>query len=314
MSRVDTAKDRLGLDDTGQPYDSDDPDEREIDLETVENPHTQADNTKKTWRETWAENKWAFFAHGLLALIALTLFLYWGFEFLAPVFTNIWVWIGLGVVIWNTAVWLHGHKHQRGIDSELDQYVQHSPSEDAVLVSFDGILRQSTFDGRRRFIPVKGSRWFGLKHEPYRRRDIGLDENPDQPLRIRLDTEAKARSTEKGTIVSQVSPGLKRTPDARHTELEALRAEKAPEDHVKELNREIENLETQLADAETVIETLEQQLEKAREDARKTRDEHLDDYTEWYTEMRESEPSQVTAHTGLESSLSDIERSLGDNE
>lgn len=201
-------RDRLGLSDS-ESKTARHIDENQLNTpEEVSDPHTHEDETKDSWRETLVKYRWNALAWGLLLVFASGLLIHWGFTYFYGFIGNPLVQATI-VIGTYTSAWVYiGFRWSRSKASKIDEYVQHSPEDDSPLLSYEGYLQQSP-DGNLRFALIKGYRWFGLKAEPLRRRDVGYRSRPDEPVRILLDKRyVKYQPTSRGIKVSQIAKGL----------------------------------------------------------------------------------------------------------
>ncbi|WP_157744264.1 hypothetical protein [Halopenitus persicus] len=309
MSASDRIKDRMGAGtrEDGMYH----PDDGEaVDPELVEDPDTLNDSSKSGLVGTVMSYKWVALGWGILLAAVLGYLTWVGSTFFISFVTNPLV-IAAAVIAAYTAfvgvmVWNRARRKLR----HTDTYVQHSPLPNKPMRRFHGEYVTSK-QGNSVFIPYKGTRWFGLKWEAYRRADFGFEERPDEPVKILVRRQASVRRTETGTYISHISPEFELSRGGI-AELKPDRPELADKETVRNQKEEIENLKEQIEEQESKIQTLRERAQNAEEMAKEQFDKHLSQFKRHYTDMREAEPSRVT--TGLESGLGDIENALEDDE
>lgn len=311
MGGSEKIKDRAGVaEESSEMYSPDDGEA--VDPELVEDPHTLEDESTPGIVDRVLRYRWVALGWGIL-LAALFAYLTWiGHTYVFSILTHP-LFIGAAVTVAYTAiVWVLGWRNCKKKLRHLDEYVQHQPRTGDPMRRFLGRYKSSQM-GNAVFVPYKGTKWFGLRWEPYRREDFAFDSNPKEPVKILVRREALVRRTDTGIVVSHISPDLeKSTDDDEIAELIPERPDLADKGTVQEMGKEIKNLEEQLDEKEKLLQTAREKAKKAIEEAKKSRDEHVDDYIDRYNSQRESEPSRVTAHSGLESGLNNIEDALDD--
>lgn len=280
------ARELLGFEGSYQRY----PDLESVrDLEEISDPHTLEDETQRSISEWISDHKIQAVALGLLAVVAVGLFVSFAWHYIPIIVGNTWVQLAAlltGVfIVGRKNGWSANQSRVEDID-ELELQNLH----DETQTSVKGVV----LDGGRipRFVPIKGYRKPGMRPEPYKALEldpsvadrVNGSVDPDLPAIIRLHPEwTTSTETDTGTKVVQQTKGLEADPttggkEAGMAVLRAAPPDFAPEEKVRRINEKMLQTAKEKKKLKQRTQQQEQTIDRLRDELNRPVDERADEY------------------------------------
>lgn len=264
------------------------------DITEISDPDKRADETRKSLGEKIKENKWFVLASGFFIMIFGVLMIIYGARYVPRLLANpIFQAFAKYGTVFGLAYTIGWKNHQNKRDN-MDWLV---------LMTKDDVIRLFGNYEDGKFEPIKGFKWLGHGKEYYKLKDLspeitqtlaGLNRDLDDRVKIGLHPSmSDMTQTEMGTVVAQLSPGLKPDPWGRETNVVAELPEMADKNRLRDMKEELENVYEEYKEADKRADMFKKQRDNALEEAEMTRDQVIDEFVQRYSKVKSAESGQA---------------------
>lgn len=314
MTRKEEIESKLNLTTSGRRH----PREEMVHPEEISDPHVLEDESRTTLADRITDNKYLSFFVGLIALAAFVFVIAVGWKVVPHIILNKWTWLGVGFVVWTGGSVTATARHILAKLKRYDWLVLVNRNSPGLWLGYH--FASDSKEGYNIFVPVKGFGFLGKRENPYKVGEIvpgKADSEPWQqdleksdPASIGLDPEyGVAAQTGFGTVVAQLSSGLRPARYGRETTLWAELPDMAEEERIDDLTEALEDSQKEIGSLKKDVAIAVRQKKNKEAKLREQEDETIDRFAGYYERIRDADrrPRDRSGNRGSSGSGTDYD-------